>query len=361
MGEIASEGCVLVSGLFALLVQIFLGLICVGTLVYKRHREVPKRDLETFALDASKQGLGAAYGHVGNIFLSVYITNVTGSPITISSDECQWYCLSYLADSSLGTLISICLLISYERLCARFCPFVKKSGDYGNPPQVIWWLYQLIVWMLIISIGKLILFFIIFELRAPLDALMDAFFTPVKPYPKVELLLVMIILPACVNVGQFWITDTYLKMKNFSVYQTHTPLTQHDYDDEQLSKAKPHRRNVVGLSLTGDLSSAMKSPSPVSSIASPVRHSPSHISHITSPTSPLEVPSSTVHSISHTDHPSPHSHMKRKHREEGLFTSNAWHSLWTWPFNKSVGLVRATVDKNSCNDMSLNTIGVGKV
>lgn len=37
--------------------------------------------------------------------------------------------------------------------------------------------------------------------------------TPITPYPKVELILVMLVIPALLNALQFWIIDSFIKKK----------------------------------------------------------------------------------------------------------------------------------------------------
>lgn len=65
-----AEKCVLLSGTFASLVQLSLAAIALATLLYKRHLERPRRPWLVWTLDVSKQGLGALYAHVLNIFIA---------------------------------------------------------------------------------------------------------------------------------------------------------------------------------------------------------------------------------------------------------------------------------------------------
>ena len=50
--------CQLLSGFQTYFVQIFLGIVALSTLWYKRTVERPKRSFEIWLLDVSKQGIG---------------------------------------------------------------------------------------------------------------------------------------------------------------------------------------------------------------------------------------------------------------------------------------------------------------
>jgi hypothetical protein len=52
---------------FTLAVQMILAFLALGSLYIKRMQEVPKRNLQTWSLDVSKQALGACYAHVLNM------------------------------------------------------------------------------------------------------------------------------------------------------------------------------------------------------------------------------------------------------------------------------------------------------
>lgn len=52
---------------FTIFVQLLLAAFALGSLYLKRMREVPRRTFSTWALDVSKQGVGACYAHVCNM------------------------------------------------------------------------------------------------------------------------------------------------------------------------------------------------------------------------------------------------------------------------------------------------------
>jgi hypothetical protein len=67
------EECKLLSGQFAALLQVLLGLIALSVLVFKRLRETPRRPLAVWAFDASKQMIGAGFAHVANLLIAILL------------------------------------------------------------------------------------------------------------------------------------------------------------------------------------------------------------------------------------------------------------------------------------------------
>lgn len=290
---VASDKCQLLGGIFATLVQASLGVLCVSALIIKRHNEVPQRDWYVWFLDVMKQGtaksivvyiiliilthilvafgcqfrinfgtfllsiaIGSSFGHFSNIFLSVIIA--ASLP---EADECQWYCLTYVVDSTVGTFINIVLLKLFERAMNRF-PDCKVSinsilyaenlhnitttltymkyahnismqimnfGDYGNPPQLCIWFPQLIVWMCIVVLAKFFTLYMLFQFIYPLNDLISVLFSVFHDKPEIELVLVMVIIPTIMNTIQFWVTDTFLKR------QAEDEVVDSELDEELMS------------------------------------------------------------------------------------------------------------------------------
>ena len=220
--------CLLIGGLFQVIVQVLLGCVCMATLIVKRQREYPQRPFSIFILDASKQSIGALFGHFSNLFLSIIIN---ASIVNGNSDECLWYCLSFIIDCTFGTLISLLLLYSYEQI------FSTKMGEYGvdSTPSLFIWSYQLIVWLIIIIISKLIILTFLIYLSKPLDYILGTVFSSIQSYPNIELVLVMIVIPFILNILQFYIQDNYLKGKVNRYGHSHSQILQLDLDEELMS------------------------------------------------------------------------------------------------------------------------------
>ena len=81
--------CKLLSDVFSYLIQIFLGLVAISSLVYKRYLERPQRPWKIWGFDVGKQLVGGFFVHLGNIAVSSYILNKAGG------DECAWYFINF--------------------------------------------------------------------------------------------------------------------------------------------------------------------------------------------------------------------------------------------------------------------------
>eukprot|EP01038_Epipyxis_sp_PR26KG_P009859 gene9859-13262_t len=202
------QQCQLLGGIFPVFIQACLGTVCIGTLVIKRQNEVPRREWYVWFLDVMKQGIGSSFGHFSNIYLSMLIAeNITGA------DQCQWYCLTYIIDSVIGTSINLMFLHCFESTINKLECFSLKMGDYGDPPSIKIWIPQLIIWLTIVLITKMIILFTLFQLLHPLDTMIRYCFQIFSNQPQLELVMVMIIIPTILNTIQFWVTDTFLKRK----------------------------------------------------------------------------------------------------------------------------------------------------
>ncbi|EGR29543.1 hypothetical protein IMG5_153600 [Ichthyophthirius multifiliis] len=67
------------------ILQIFLGILSFLVLIYKRHKERPKRQWKIWALDTSKQGVSALLAHMLNVILAVVLSSDS------SNDPCTWF------------------------------------------------------------------------------------------------------------------------------------------------------------------------------------------------------------------------------------------------------------------------------
>ena len=162
-----------------------------------------------------KQCGGATYGHFANIFLSYLLVNKNEN-----CDECQWYCLNFIIDTTFGTLFNISFLTSFVYITLIFCSKDMKEyikiGDYGYPPSLYIWILQFVLWLIIISCGKLIILPILIYLSSSISQGLEFIFDGLKNDPNLELVVVMIIIPFFLNSLQFWLQDSYLKQQPFS-------------------------------------------------------------------------------------------------------------------------------------------------
>ncbi len=99
-------------GSFALLIQGALGVLAISSLVWKRHRERPRRPLKIWGFDVSKQVVGSMLLHVANLLMSMLSAGqLTVKPVVADSNDdtngpnpCSFYLLNLAIDVSIGAL-----------------------------------------------------------------------------------------------------------------------------------------------------------------------------------------------------------------------------------------------------------------
>ena len=196
---------------FTVFVQGLLCAIALASLWLKRQREVPRRKFATWFLDVSKQGIGAVYAHVLNMIIAnIIVENVRGD--VVLQDECAWYATMYVMDTVVGLLLSIMFLRLLDRLAnERDWTRLKHSGVYVGNEGLTTWYHQLTAWLVILTVVKIILFFLMWVFSGFLAFWAGILFKPLQSNIKFELMFVMIFFPGFLNVIWFWITDHYLK------------------------------------------------------------------------------------------------------------------------------------------------------
>jgi STIMATE family len=130
-------------------------------------------------------------------------------------DQCAWYGMSYLIDTTLGLFLAISLLGLLDWIAnERDWVHLKHSGVYVGPDGYKHWISQVIAWMTILTIVKLIIYGFMRIFSQPLAILGQWLFEPLQGNIRIELLFVMIVFPGLLNVIYFWIADSYLKAKH---------------------------------------------------------------------------------------------------------------------------------------------------
>uniref|UniRef100_A0AAV1UVT2 Uncharacterized protein n=1 Tax=Peronospora matthiolae TaxID=2874970 RepID=A0AAV1UVT2_9STRA len=209
------QECKLLDGEFAALLQVLLGLIALSVLILKRLREVPRRPLLVWALDASKQMIGATFAHVANLGIALLLYSHQQSIDKAEGelvDQCALYFVNFTLDTTFGVVLNYLLLSALALVALRWSwSALQTSGDYGTPVQGRTWLLQVLSWIAVIFTCKMVIAAVILAFQKPLGALAVLLFKPLEKYPDVELVLVMIACPCLMNAMQFWIQDSFLK------------------------------------------------------------------------------------------------------------------------------------------------------
>lgn len=235
---------------FTGIVQAMLALFALASLWIKRLQEKPQRKFLTWFLDVSKQAFGAFYAHILNMIISAVIAgNVRGGHTL--DDECAWYAINYVIDTTLGLVITIVFLDWLERLANRFnWVALKNSGVYVGREGIFHWVWQMFAWIVILSLVKVIICIFMWLFSAPLAYVGAVLFAPLQSNIRFELLFVMIFFPGVLNIVYFWITDSYLKagkehtaahhdeekeMSHVNVGESVTPYSQMEASGDELN------------------------------------------------------------------------------------------------------------------------------
>jgi STIMATE family len=130
-------------------------------------------------------------------------------------DQCAWYGMSYLIDTTLGLFLAISLLGLLDYMAnERDWVHLKHSGVYVGPDGYKHWISQVVAWMTILTIVKFIIYLFMRIFSQQLAVLGQWLFEPLQSNIRIELLFVMIVFPGLLNVVYFWIADSYLKAKH---------------------------------------------------------------------------------------------------------------------------------------------------
>lgn len=205
--------CEVLPGIFGLLVQGFLFLACVGILVVKKFKEGKERSWFDFGLDGSKQIIGAGWIHVLNLVFAKQLHKLTES-----GDECTWYWLNIMCDTTLGVAVEYLALQTITSLLKKRYPDSTNfdTGSYrdGHDFHIETYFKQLLVWLSVVSIMKVAMLAFMFICSTPLEAGASLILAPFFAVDSLKLIVVMIITPVCMNALQFWLTDNFLRKRD---------------------------------------------------------------------------------------------------------------------------------------------------
>lgn len=138
--------------------------------------------------------------------------NIRGD--SVLEDQCAWYGLSYMIDTSLGLIVAIIFLQWLDKVAnARQWKAVMNSGVYHGMDALPHWSAQVCAWMLILTITKILMYIFMWIFSSPLAYVGGILFAPIQGNIRFELVFVMILFPGVLNVIYFWIADGFLKAK----------------------------------------------------------------------------------------------------------------------------------------------------
>lgn len=202
---------------FAVGVQLLLAVIALSSLLIKRHREKPRRPFLIWCFDASKQAFGGAFVHGLNVIVSL----IAGGHSKETGNPCVWYFLNVGIDTTIGVYFLFLFLRLSHRIINRFQLRDFESGYYGNPPKLIVWLKQTILFSSCLFMVKVCVI-IIFTVFPWVEKVGKWILSPFKN-PKSEVVFVMLIFPLIMNVIQFWLIDSVIKAKEHQLHADDDP------------------------------------------------------------------------------------------------------------------------------------------
>lgn len=127
-------------------------------------------------------------------------------------DQCAWYGLCYLIDTTLGLVLAIMFLKLLDSIAnERDWAHLKHSGVYSGVDGFNHWVSQVLAWVVILTIVKLLIYLFMWLFSEPLAWFGELIFRPFQFNIHFELLFVMIFFPGFLNVIYFWIADQYMK------------------------------------------------------------------------------------------------------------------------------------------------------
>ncbi|GAA6061701.1 hypothetical protein JCM10212_004933, partial [Sporobolomyces blumeae] len=219
--DVDTDSCRLL-GPVALAVQGVMGLIVIGGLLIKRTRERPRRKWKIWLADVGKQVVGQFAVHASNVAISDLIaTNRSDNP-------CSLYALNILIDTTLGVLILYFLLHYSTLVVQRFQP-EYQTGFYGAPSfSVSLWAEQAAVYVLCLSVMKVVVL-VIFWLAPELEDGMSWSLSWTNE--EAQVVIVMLILPLVMNLFQFLMVDSIIRLKD-----PNSPATVDPNSDEEAQR-----------------------------------------------------------------------------------------------------------------------------
>ncbi|QDZ26003.1 hypothetical protein HOP50_20g85540 [Chloropicon primus] len=218
-------------GAFGWFVQGILFFTAGMPLLWKWYNEKPRRTFVTLVLDSIKQVAGNIGVHFINLALSATFANLIKPVDSCGDEECLWYFLNFMIDVFLGVPLNYCVLKALKSLAERRkWTLIQGFGDYkdkdieeggsasSNSRENLSLKRigaQTMAWLGVVACGKMILCILILSQANNLLLMSANLLAGVRCHSgtssTVELLVVMLLIPTCLNALQFWVTDSFIK------------------------------------------------------------------------------------------------------------------------------------------------------
>jgi len=210
-----SAECQVLSGIRGTLVQMLLFFCCLAILFFKFLRDHGGRTFLEFAMDSSKQIIGAGWVHMLNLLAAVMLE----ATLADQGSECSWYWLNIVLDCTLGLATSYVLLRFLTALIQAQAPEHAadfRSGEYSVGARKVSpavYIKQLVLWLAVLTLMKVCMLTLLVIGSGFFVALAELALWPLSCCPDLQLVYVMVVTPVFFNAFQFWVTDNFLKKK----------------------------------------------------------------------------------------------------------------------------------------------------
>ncbi|CAE7229803.1 unnamed protein product [Rhizoctonia solani] len=223
----------------ALVVQGLMGIFVILSLVWKRNHESPRRPWRIWVFDVSKQIVGQIFVHFSNVFISNLVAHHS------SGNPCTLYFLNVLVDTTVGVGLIYAFLHAGTWLFATKLNLKGfRSGDYGGvPPSKVFWLRQATVYVTSLLLMKVAVV-LLFAVWPALYALGDWLLSWTDGNASIQVVFVMGLFPIVMNVLQFWLIDSIVKLKDKtpSLPISSSNEEQERFIDPESEDASPRKR-----------------------------------------------------------------------------------------------------------------------
>ena len=145
-----------------------------------------------------------------NLFLAVLISKQN------DDDACVWYLINILLDTSLGVIINWIFVRLLEIFARKHKIEALVSGCYYSRETTSFedynisyyiWAVQASIWCAICFLMKVIIYFVMMKWTDRLEDFGKNLLSNIAVYPKLELLVVMVVVPLIMNCIQ--VIDLY--------------------------------------------------------------------------------------------------------------------------------------------------------
>ena len=155
------------------------------------------------------------------------------------NDQCAWYGMCYLVDTTLGLFLAVWGLRFIDYLAhTHDWVSLKQSGVYEGVDGIVHWIHQVLAWLINLTVGKIIIYYFMVWMSEPLAWVGGIIFSPFQSNIHFELLFVMIFFPGFLNVVYFWVADSYLQSNDIT-------SGAHEIDPEQAEMTVQRKEGLL--------------------------------------------------------------------------------------------------------------------